>query len=156
MSVDFNKQQEDNFMKKFLISVLVLLAGTGVSMAALDAYNSVQAVTIQAPLAVSAVTTGAVVDVAGAKGVCNLVLTVGAAHTNAVNFGASVSLITSAVSTGTYAAVSGATLASTGNAGTGTVSAINVDASALKRYVKSVTVVSNDTTDVSAMLIYSK
>jgi hypothetical protein len=142
-------------MKKLLIALAIALC-SGLSYAGLNAYDAVTVTTISSPLVADGVQTNAAVDMANAKGKGSLIITISAADTNAATFGASATLMTSATSAGTYTAVSGASASTLLHAGTGIVSQVAVDASALSRYVKLFTVSTNDTCRISAVLVFPK
>jgi hypothetical protein len=142
-------------MKKFLIAMAALVC-SGVANAGLNAYDAVTVTTVSLPKVATGAETNAAVDMANAKGKGSLIITISAADTNAVDFGASATLRTSATSAGTYVAVSGATASTLAHAGTGVITQVAVDASALSRYVKLFTVSTNDTCRIGAVLVFPK
>ena len=146
-------------MKRFLIAAVALCAV--VALAGLDTYDTVTVKTISTPKVASGVQTNAAVDVAAAKGICNFIVTIGPAYTNAADFGASATLRHCASSTGTYlpvtnGAASEVTVTGAGIAGTGSVTSVKVEAEKLLRYVKLYTVSTNDQCSIGAVLLYSK
>lgn len=150
-------------MKKALISMAaIFVIGAVAVFAAFDTYDSVTVKTISTLKSATGTQTNTVVDLAGAyKGVCNFIAYITSADTNAANFGASATLTHCATSGGTYAVVtngagSAVTATCFGYAGTGTVTSIKLESENLLRYVKLVTVSTNDTCDIGAVLLYSK
>lgn len=148
-------------MKKIAMILVVLVALSGVAVAGLDTYDSITVKTLAAPVTVTGSQSNAVVDVAGAKGTCNLLLDIGPAVTNAANFTCTATLKTCATSAGTYYTVTNMTgnacaLTSTNHSGTGSATSIKVEAAVLKRYVKLYYTAANDTCVVAGKLLYMK
>lgn len=149
-------------MKKIIVILTaVLIAPAPAVFAALDAYDSVTVKSISTLKLATGAQTNAAVDVAGAKGICNFIVAIGPAYTNAANFGASATLRHCASSTGTYLPVTNGaaaevTVTGAGVSGTGAVTSVKVEAEKLLRYVKLFTVSTNDTCDIGAVLLYSK
>jgi hypothetical protein len=148
-------------MKKAKIMAAIVALCAGVVFAALDTYDTVTVKSISTLKVASGVQTNAAVDVAAAKGVCNFIVAIGPAYTNAANFGASATLRHCASSTGTFLPVTNGaaaevTVTGAGVAGTGAVTSVKVEAEKLLRYVKLFTVATNDQCDIGAVLLYSK
>lgn len=147
-------------MKKlvFVFTAAALLAGS--ALAALDLYDTVTAKTISTLKSSFGTETNSVVDVAQAKGVCNLFVTMSAGVASNATFGASATLTTCATTNGTFVNVTngaGSVVRATcySVSGTGTVTSIKVEAQKLSRYVKLVTVSTNDVSHIGAVLLYS-
>jgi len=140
-------------MKKLMTAIgLALIAGS--VFAALDVYDSVTVKSLGEPKMCTGIQTNIWVDVSGAKGICNLLVNIGPAYTNALDFGASATLKTSATTNGSYVAVTN--VSGAGITGTGAVTSIKLDASSLSRYVRLFTVSTNDAASIGAFLLYSK
>lgn len=148
-------------MKKALIGIFTVALVASAAFAALDAYDTMTVKTISALKLASGIQTNAAVDVSGAKGVCNLLVEIGPAYTNAATFGASATLKHCASSGGTYVTVtngagSAVVVTGAGITGTGAVTSVKVESEKLLRYVKLFTTVTNDACDIGAVLIYPK
>ena len=148
-------------MKKALIMSAVVGLGALCAFAALDVYDSVTVKSVSTLKVATGSQTNAVVDVAAAKGICNFIVAIGPAYTNAADFGAAATLRHCATTNGTFLPVtngagSQVTVTGAGIAGTGSVTSVKVEAEKLLRYLKLYTVATNDTCDIGAVLLYSK
>ena len=128
-------------MKKLIMFCAVLAAG--LAFAGLDVYDTVSVKTLGHPtyVTVDTAVTNTAVDVAGAKGICNLVVTVGAGTTNGVDYVNTVTLKHATASNGSFSVVTngaGSAMVFSTNAsnGVGVVYSRKLEAEVLKRYLR--------------------
>ncbi len=132
-----------------------------VAVAQMDVYDTVTVKTLSAPTLVTGTTSNSVVDVAGAKGICNLIIFQGAASTNGASYTNTATLRHCATSAGAYVTVTngaGSAVSSvvTSTNGTGSVTSIKVEAENLRRYVRLYVTTANDAGEAGAVLLYKK
>ena len=131
-------------MKRFFVSLIALAATALVAHAALDTYDSVTVKTLGSPtyVALDTTVTNTAVDVAGAKGVGNLIIVCSAAETNDVaDYVMTVTLEQSANgTTGFYTVTNGAGSACVYTCilsnGVGNVTSSKLEAGSIKRYLR--------------------
>ena len=131
------------------------------AFAAMDVYDTVTVKTLSVPRLVTTAYTNAVVDVATAKGNCNVIIYLGPATTNAADYSCTATLKHSTTTDGTYVTVtngagSAVSATTTNHAGVGTVTSIKLEAEKLSRFVKLYVENENDTGEAGAVLLYSK
>jgi len=146
--------------KTFLLSSAIMFI-TSVCFAALDVYTSVEVETLGVPTMVTGGLTNATVDVASAKGICNVILSVGAGTTNGAAYTSTATLEQCATDGGTFFTVTNGTgnavsATCTNSAGAGIVSSIKLEADRLKRYIRLKVTNENDTGVVGGVILYSK
>ena len=148
-------------MKRSCLMIAAMIALAVSAYAQMDVYDTVTVKTLSVPTLVTGTTSNSVVDVAAAKGNCNVLFFLGAATTNATDYTCTATLKHSATSGGAYITVTNgagsAVVATTTNcAGVGAISSVKVEAEQLKRYVRLYVTTANDSGEVGAVLLYKK
>ena len=130
-------------MKRFFVSLIALAAMALTARAALDTYDSVTVKTLGRPtlVAVDTTVTNTAVDIAGAKGIGNLIVTVGAGATNAADYVCTVTLKHATASNGTFTTVTNgagtAMVFTTAESnGVGRIVSSKLETEVLKRYLR--------------------
>jgi hypothetical protein len=142
-------------MNKLLVILFAVALCALPSLAALDTYDSVTVKNISTTKTATGIETNAAVDVANAKGICNMLISIGPGYTNAADFGAVATLRHSTASAGTYYPVTNAAGSVVSASAVG-ITSVKVEADRLKRYVKLYTAVTNDACAIGGALLYSK
>lgn len=150
-------------MKRLFLTVAIAVVCAMTARAGLDVYDSVTTATLgnQTVVTVGTTVTNTAVDIAAAKGIGNLIITVGAGATNAADYVCTVTLKHATASNGTYTTVTngaGTAMVFTTAAsnGVGRTVSSKLEAEVLKRYLRLEASAAGQNGSFGGAFLYSK